>query len=66
MFRVYGHMYRSHFQILTGLGQESHLNTSFKHFMFFVQEFNLIDKKELIPLDDIIENLEDPKSVEEV
>ena len=57
MFRIYGHMYLSHFRILAGLGQEMHLNTSFKHFIFFVQEFGLIEKKELAPMEEIIENL---------
>ncbi|KAK7895874.1 hypothetical protein WMY93_021199 [Mugilogobius chulae] len=37
--------------------QEAHLNTSFKHFIFFVQEFNLIDRKELVPLQELIEKL---------
>ena len=39
------------------LGEEAHLNTSFKHFIFFVQEFNLIDKRELAPLNELIEKL---------
>lgn len=30
------------------------LNTSFQHFMFFVLQFNLIDKKELAPLSELI------------
>lgn len=36
------------------LKEEAHLNTSFKHFVFFVQEFNLVEKKELMPLDELI------------
>jgi len=39
------------------LGEEAHLNTSFKHFIFFVQEFQLIEKKELAPLQELIEKL---------
>uniref|UniRef100_A0A8C2Y5J5 MOB kinase activator 1B n=1 Tax=Coturnix japonica TaxID=93934 RepID=A0A8C2Y5J5_COTJA len=37
--------------------EEAHLNTSFKHFIFFVQEFNLIDRRELAPLQELIEKL---------
>ena len=36
---------------MTELGAEPHLNTCFKHYMYFVYEFNLIPKKEeLAPL----------------
>jgi MOB kinase activator 1 len=33
------------------------VNTSFKHFIFFVLEFDLIDKKELAPLSEFIDSL---------
>ena len=32
------------------LFQEAHINTCYKHFYYFVTEYNLIDKKELEPL----------------
>eukprot|EP01100_Stratorugosa_tubuloviscum_P000981 TRINITY_DN121_c0_g3_i4.p1 TRINITY_DN121_c0_g3~~TRINITY_DN121_c0_g3_i4.p1 ORF type:complete len:217 (+),score=89.45 TRINITY_DN121_c0_g3_i4:130-780(+) len=54
LFRVYAHIYYSHFQKIVTLGEEAHLNTSFKHFIYFVQEFDLIDRKELAPLADLI------------
>ncbi|KAJ3157513.1 MOB kinase activator 1B [Irineochytrium annulatum] len=57
LFRVYAHVYHAHFPRCVGLGEEAHLNTSFKHFIFFVQEFQLIDKKELAPLDELIKTL---------
>ena len=58
MFRVYAHIYHSHFRVIVHeLGEEAHLNTSFKHFMYFVQEFGLVDKKELAPLTELIESL---------
>jgi MOB kinase activator 1 len=57
LFRVYAHIYHQHFQQVVQLGEEAHLNTSFKHFIFFVQEFMLIDKKELAPLQELIERL---------
>ena len=39
------------------LGADSHLNTCFKHFIFFVLEFELIDSKELEPLQELIDNM---------
>lgn len=33
------------------------MNTSFKHFIFFVTEFNLVDKKELAPLQELIDRV---------
>nr|XP_021331635.1 MOB kinase activator 1A isoform X1 [Danio rerio] len=57
LFRVYAHIYHQHFDAVIQLQEEAHLNTSFKHFIFFVQEFNLIDRRELAPLQDLIEKL---------
>ena len=57
LFRVYAHIYHEHFAQVVELSEEAHLNTSFKHFIFFVQEFNLIDKRELAPLQELIETL---------
>jgi len=57
LFRVYAHIYHSHFQKIVGLGAEAHLNTCFKHFIYFVQEFKLIETKELEPLKDLIDSL---------
>lgn len=57
LFRVYAHIYHQHFDSVMRLQEEAHLNTSFKHFIFFVQEFNLIDRRELAPLQELIEKL---------
>jgi MOB kinase activator 1 len=35
LFRVYAHMYHSHFKQVQALGEDAHLNTCFKHFIFF-------------------------------
>jgi MOB kinase activator 1 len=37
LFRVYAHIYHSHFKSVCGLGEEAHLNTCFRHFMYFTQ-----------------------------
>ncbi|KAF9577791.1 hypothetical protein BGW38_006767 [Lunasporangiospora selenospora] len=57
LFRVYAHIYTTHFSEVASLGEEAHLNTSFKHFILLVKEFNLIESKELVPLADLIDML---------
>ncbi|RIB14969.1 MOB kinase activator 1A [Gigaspora rosea] len=57
LFRVYAHIYLSHISVIEALEEEAHLNTSFKHFIYFVQEFQLIEKRELQPLADLIASL---------
>lgn len=55
LFRVYAHIYHSHFKHVMSLGLESHLNTCFKHFIYFVDEFKLVDSKDLAPLAELIQ-----------
>lgn len=55
LFRVYAHAYHSHYLHATGLGLDSHLNTSFKHFLFVVDQFQLISEEELVPLEKLVE-----------
>ena len=57
LFRVYAHIYHQHFQQVISLQEEAHLNTSFKHFIYFVQEFGLVDKRELVPLQELMDKL---------
>eukprot|EP01120_Amphizonella_sp_Union-15-10_P004584 TRINITY_DN1522_c0_g1_i1.p1 TRINITY_DN1522_c0_g1~~TRINITY_DN1522_c0_g1_i1.p1 ORF type:complete len:220 (+),score=29.75 TRINITY_DN1522_c0_g1_i1:105-764(+) len=57
LFRIYAHIYYSHFDKIVSLGEEAHLNTCFKHYYYFILEFNLVDKKELAPLEDLINSL---------
>jgi MOB kinase activator 1 len=84
-FRVYAHIYHSHFPRIARVGAgnyllchimspltpnnrmcaydaycgcvEAHLNTCFKHFLAFVNEFKLIEAKELEPLAEVIANM---------
>ncbi len=53
-FRVYAHVYHSHFNDIIFLEAEPHLNTSFKHFIHFIDEFDLVDDKDLYPLKELI------------
>ncbi len=47
LFRVFAIIYHAHFKTIERLEAAAHLNTCFKHFMFFVLEFNLVEEKEL-------------------
>merc|ERR1712204_86357 len=49
LFRVYGHMYHHHIQKIVQLDAEAHLNTCFKHFIYFVKEFKLVDEESSRP-----------------
>lgn len=57
LFRVYAHCYYHHRQTFTDLDEMVHLNTSFKHFIFFVLEFELIPIAQLKPLQPIIDQI---------
>jgi MOB kinase activator 1 len=65
LFRVYAHVYCEHFSQIILLKEEPHLNTSFKHFISFVQEFNLIEKKEFAPLQEFIDRLMSKDTIEQ-
>jgi len=47
LFRIFAIIYHRHFNTIEKLDAAAHLNTCFKHFMFFVLEFNLVDEKEM-------------------
>lgn len=58
LFRVYAHIYKSHFAKIVAIGAEATLNSAFKHFYLFSQEFKLLDpKKDCEPLKDHIAKL---------
>ena len=68
LFRVYAHVYCEHFSVVVGLGLESHLNTSFKHFVLFAKHYEycpfesfidlrLVDDKEFAPLQDLVDTM---------
>jgi MOB kinase activator 1 len=54
MFRIFAHIYHGHLDAIQKLEQETHLNTSFTHFILFAQEFNLVDERELHPMTEVI------------
>lgn len=50
LFRVFVHVYIHHFDSICSMGAEAHINTCYKHYYYFISEFNLIDHSELEPL----------------
>ena len=55
LFRFYAHCYYHHLENFRALNMETLLNTCFKHFIYFSNEFNLISQDQLEPLRDYIE-----------
>lgn len=58
LFRVYAHIYHSHFQQMVSVKMDAHLNTNFKHFIFFVKHFQLVGSEDLVPLQELIDTFE--------
>jgi len=54
IFRVFAIMYCQHFEFIESLNLAPHLNTSFKHFIFFCLEFDLVEDKEFRPLEPLL------------
>lgn len=54
LLRVYSHVYHHHLDMVKKLEMLGHINTSLKHFIYFVKEFNLVEESVLDPLRDFI------------
>ncbi|CAD5219968.1 unnamed protein product [Bursaphelenchus okinawaensis] len=57
LFRIYAHVYHEHFNYIQKLKAVEHVNTSFKHFMLFVQEFKMISPEHTEPLHELIQEI---------
>lgn len=57
IFRIFAIVYTNHVAKLDELGAAAHLNTSFKHFIFFVWQFELVESRELEALRDLVAEL---------
>jgi MOB kinase activator 1 len=55
LFRIYAIIYSSFFGTLEALEMAAHLNTAFKHFMFFCTEFGLLPEREVEPLEVLVQ-----------
>ena len=53
-FRVYAHIYHSHFDTVEDLKLKCHMNSSFRHYIKFCNEFSLIHDREFGPMTRLI------------
>ena len=56
-FAIIAHIYYHHFTVIKSLGLNDGLNTLFLHFMYFVQEFRLLEPKEWSCLEELLKVL---------
>lgn len=54
LFRIFAHIYHRHYVEYHQLGVAQNLNNSFKRFVLFVLEFDLVGKEHLAPLQKLI------------
>lgn len=58
LFRVYAHIYCHHYPVIVALGLDPHMNTSFKHYVLFIKEFNLESGRDFYgPLSDMVDTI---------
>ncbi len=58
LYRVYAHIYCHHYPVVVQLGLEPHLNTSFKHYVLFIDEHGLASGKDFWgPLGDLVDSM---------
>ena len=57
LFRIYAHIYHHHLDYMKKCSLQDNLNRSFRHFMAFSKEFNLIPADQLSPLQSLIDQL---------
>jgi len=54
LFRVYAHIYHTHLEQMKEKGSEAHLNSCFKHFVIFSNQFGLLDERNFDPLKSLV------------
>lgn len=52
---MFAHVYHSHYDKMLSLCQEAHFNTLFAHFVSFGREFDLLDRKDIGPMQELID-----------
>ncbi|KAI9014593.1 Mob1/phocein [Phycomyces nitens] len=57
LFRLFAHIYHHHYDKILSLHEEPHFNSLFAHFISFAREFDLLDKKETQPLQELIDTM---------
>ncbi|KAI5805913.1 Mob1/phocein [Geopyxis carbonaria] len=59
MFRVFAHIYHTHFDKILHMSLEAHFNSLFVHFIHFSRNFELLEQRDVEPLRALIENFEE-------
>jgi MOB kinase activator 1 len=57
LFRVFAILYSHYYNRFESLNAVAHLNTTFKHFMFFCFEFDMVPAAELEAIDVLVQRL---------
>ena len=57
MYRIYAIIYTNHFLKFAKVAAVAHLNTSFKHYLYFIWEYNIVESKDLEVLKDLYGDL---------
>lgn len=55
MFKLFAHIYHVHYDKVMCLNEEPHFNSLFAHFISFAREFDLLDRKDVQPLNELID-----------
>lgn len=55
--RIYFHIYYHHWDWIQKVEAEAHVNTCFKHFYYFSQEFHLVKPEEFAPVENVVKKL---------
>ncbi|EPZ32667.1 Mob1/phocein [Rozella allomycis CSF55] len=55
MFRIICHLYNFHFEDYVNLDLDSHLNTLTSHFLYFGLEFDILERRDFSPLQELID-----------
>ncbi|KAJ3263715.1 Maintenance of ploidy protein mob2 [Chytriomyces hyalinus] len=58
IMRVFVHMYSAHVHQIQMLNLQSHLNTLFAHLLCFGREFDLLERKDLVSVQDFVSALD--------
>ena len=61
LFRLYAHIYCGHIDRIRSIGASAHLNTTFKHLVYFILEHDLVSKTEMQPLERLIAKFTTPE-----
>ncbi|KAG0643029.1 Mob1/phocein [Tuber brumale] len=59
MFRVFAHIYHTHFAKIVHMSLEAHFNSFFAHFIHFARAFELLERRDIEPLRSLIDSFEE-------